>query len=179
MEVSVFQKNERPPKWAYFSFSIPSNPRQMILNMHSPYIGFEEVSACQDYGLETKAKYRWKWLWRMGPNSLNKGYWGTKLVGWRLQTVTGEESYRAGYGVPGKDLFLHSYKSVLIHACLRGPLLPKSSYWTCQFKETSSPKVGRQVYCFLHDGSDPPPLTLPRQQEDETVTTLSSSWSIK
>lgn len=65
VEVSDFsQKNEMPSKRACFPFSTPSNPEQMILNVHSPHTGFEKVSTCQNCGLKTKAKCRWKWLWR-------------------------------------------------------------------------------------------------------------------
>lgn len=53
-----FQKDEMTPKRECFPFSTPSNPRQMILNVHSPHTGFEEVRTCQNCGLETKAKHK-------------------------------------------------------------------------------------------------------------------------
>jgi hypothetical protein len=66
----------------------------MILNTHSPLTGSEEARACQNCGLKAKAKCRWKWLCRAGPNSLSRDYCGTKLAGCRFQTVTGAERPR-------------------------------------------------------------------------------------
>lgn len=95
----------------------------MILNMHSPHTGFEEVRTCQNCGLKAKAKCRWKWLWRAGPSSLSGDYGGTKLAGWGCQTVTGAERRRAGDGAPGQGLFLPSEMSVLTHHCFLAPVV--------------------------------------------------------
>lgn len=111
-----------PSKQVCFPFSTPSNPKQMILNVHSLHTGFEEVSICQNCGLKMKAKCRWKWLWKAGPNSLSRDYWVTKLAGWGFQTVTGAERCRAEDGVLGVGLFPFSYKSILMHFCLKGAM---------------------------------------------------------
>lgn len=62
------------------------------------------------------------------------------------------------------------------HAYLfkEGSLLPKSSYWTCQFKETPSLKVADRPWW-----KDCPPIALPRHQEYKTVATLSGAWRTK
>lgn len=114
-----FQKNEMPPKWACFPFSISSNHRHMTLNVHSPHTGLEEVSICQNCGLKMKAKCRWKWLWGAGPNSLSRDYWGGNLAGWRFHAVTGAGRCRAGDGIPWEGPFPTLYKSVLRHVYLK------------------------------------------------------------
>lgn len=100
-----FQKNDMPPKWPCFPFSIPSNHRHMTLYVHFPHTGLEEVSICQNCGYKMKTKCRWKWLWGAGPNFLSRDYWGKKLAGWRSHTVTGAGRCRAGDGIPWEGPF--------------------------------------------------------------------------